>query len=176
MKTKDMAYIALMAVLISVCSWLSVPAAIPFTMQTYAVFTALLLLGGRRGSIAVAVYIALGAVGLPVFSGFAGGIGKLMGPSGGYIFGFMLTALCYWLCERVLGKKLWVRIVSLVVGLALCYAFGTVWFVKVYSAAKPISYASALGMCVFPFIVPDLVKMVLAFLTEKVLRKHINIE
>lgn len=149
MKTKDMAYIALMAVLISVCSWLSVPAAIPFTMQTYAVFTALLLLGGRRGSIAVAVYIALGAVGLPVFSGFAGGIGKLMGPSGGYIFGFMLTALCYWLCERVLGKKLWVKTVSLVVGLALCYAFGTVWFVKVYSAAKPISYASALGMCVF---------------------------
>ena len=130
MKTKDMAYIALMAVLISVCSWLSVPAAIPFTMQTYAVFTALLLLGGRRGSIAVAVYIALGAVGLPVFSGFAGGIGKLMGPSGGYIFGFMLTALCYWLCERVLGKKLWVKTVSLVVGLALCYAFGTVWFVK----------------------------------------------
>lgn len=144
-----MAYIALMAVLISVCSWLSVPAAIPFTMQTYAVFTALLLLGGRRGSIAVAVYIALGAVGLPVFSGFAGGIGKLMGPSGGYIFGFMLTALCYWLCERVFGKKLWVKTVSLVVGLALCYAFGTVWFVKVYSAAKPISYASALGMCVF---------------------------
>ena len=90
MKTKDMAYIALMAVLISVCSWLSVPAAIPFTMQTYAVFTALLLLGGRRGSIAVAVYIALGAVGLPVFSGFAGGIGKLMGPSGGYIS----SALC----------------------------------------------------------------------------------
>lgn len=109
MKTKDMAYIALMAVLISVCSWLSVPAAIPFTMQTYAVFTALLLLGGRRGSIAVAVYIALGAVGLPVFSGFAGGIGKLMGPSGGYIFGFMLTALCYWLFEKLLGKKLWVK-------------------------------------------------------------------
>ena len=74
-----MAYIALMAVLISVCSWLSVPAAIPFTMQTYAVFTALLLLGGRRGSIAVAVYIALGAVGLPVFSGFAGGIGSSWG-------------------------------------------------------------------------------------------------
>ena len=153
-----MAYIALMAVLISVCSWLSVPAAIPFTMQTFAVFTALLLLGGRRGSIAVAVYIALGAVGLPVFSGFAGGVGKLMGPSGGYIFGFVLTGLCYWL------------------GLALCYAFGTVWFVKVYSAAKPISYASALGLCVFPFIIPDAAKMALAFLTDRVIRKHVNIE
>ena len=92
MKTKDMAYIALMAVLISVCSWLSVPAAIPFTMQTFAVFTALLLLGGRRGSIAVAVYIALGAVGLPVFSGFAGGVGKLIGSiSGALIIGIAST-------------------------------------------------------------------------------------
>lgn len=176
MKTKDMAYIALMAVLISVCSWLSVPAAIPFTMQTFAVFTALLLLGGRRGSIAVAVYIALGAVGLPVFSGFAGGVGKLMGPSGGYIFGFVITGLCYWLGEKLLGKKLWVKIVSLIIGLALCYAFGTVWFVKVYSAAKPISYASALGLCVFPFIIPDAAKMALAFLTDRVIRKHVNIE
>ncbi len=171
-----MAYIALMAVLISVCSWLSVPAAIPFTMQTFAVFTALLLLGGRRGSIAVAVYIALGAVGLPVFSGFAGGVGKLMGPSGGYIFGFVLTGLSYWLGERLLGKKLWVKIISLIIGLALCYAFGTVWFVKVYSAAKPISYASALGLCVFPFIIPDAAKMALAFLTDRVIRKHVDIE
>ena len=176
MKTKDMAYIALMAVLISVCSWLSVPAAIPFTMQTFAVFTALLLLGGRRGSIAVAVYIALGAVGLPVFSGFAGGVGKLMGPSGGYIFGFLPTGLRYRLGEKLLGKKLWVKIVSLIIGLALCYAFGTVWFVKVYSAAKPISYASALGLCVFPFIIPDAAKMALAFLTDRVIRKHVNIE
>ena len=176
MKTKDMAYIALMAVLISVCSWLSVPAAIPLTVQTFAVFTALLLWGGRRGSIAVAVYIALGAVGLPVFSGFAGGVGKLMGPSGGYIFGFVLTGRCYWLGEKLLGKKLWVKIVSLIIGLALCYAFGTVWFVKVYSAAKPISYASALGLCVVPFIIPDAAKMALAFLTDRVIRKHVNIE
>lgn len=176
MKTKDMAYIALMAVLISVCSWLSVPAAIPFTMQTFAVFTALLLLGGKRGSIAVAVYIALGAVGLPVFSGFTGGVGKLMGPSGGYIFGFVLTALCYWLGEKLMGQKLWVKILSLIVGLMLCYAFGTVWFVKVYSATKPISYVSALGICVFPFLIPDAAKMALAFLTDSVIRKQVNIE
>ena len=171
-----MAYIALMAVLISVCSWLSVPAAIPFTMQTFAVFTALLLLGGRRGSIAVAVYIALGAVGLPVFSGFAGGVGKLMGPSGGYIFGFVLTGLCYWLGEKLLGKKLWVKIVSLIIGLALCYAFGTVWFVKVYSAAKPISYASALGLCVFPFIIPDLLKIALARIISRRLAAAIRLQ
>ena len=74
MKTRDMAYIALMAVLISVCSWLSVPSVIPFTMQTFGVFCALLLLGGKRGSIAVLLYIVMGAVGLPVFSNFTGGV------------------------------------------------------------------------------------------------------
>ena len=176
MKTKDMTYIALMAVLISVCSWLSVPTAIPFTMQTYAVFTALLLLGGRRGSIAVAVYIALGAAGLPVFSNFTGGIGRLLGPSGGYIIGFLFTALCYWLCEKLFGKSIWVKAASLAVGLVLCYAFGTVWFVEVYSRTSSISWAAALGMCVLPFIIPDAVKMALAFLTDKLIGKHVNID
>ncbi len=176
MKTKDMAYIALMAVLISVCSWLSIPAAIPFTMQTYAIFTALLLLGGRRGSIAVLLYILMGAVGLPVFSGFTGGIGKLMGPSGGYIIGFVFTALCYRLSERFFGRRFGVRLAGMAVGLAVCYAFGTVWFVQVYSAASSISYASALGVCVFPFIIPDAAKMALAFLTDRVVRKHVDIE
>lgn len=171
-----MTYIALLAVLISVCSWLSVPAAIPFTMQTYAVFTALLLLGGKRGSIAVAVYIALGAVGLPVFSGFTGGVGKLMGPSGGYIIGFIFTGLCYLLGEKFFGRKSPVKLLSLVLGLIVCYAFGTVWFVRVYSASQPISYASALGICVLPFIIPDAAKMALAFLTDRVVRKHVNID
>ena len=176
MKTKDMAYIALMAVLISVCSWLSIPAAIPFTMQTYAIFTALLLLGGRRGSIAVLLYILMGAVGLPVFAGFTGGVGKLMGPTGGYIIGFVFTALCYWLGERLFGKRFGARLAGMIVGLIVCYAFGTVWFVQVYSATKSISYASALAVCVFPFIIPDIAKMLLAFLTDEILKKHIEIE
>lgn len=176
MKTKDMTYIALMAVLISVCSWLSVPTAIPFTMQTYAVFTALLLLGGRRGSIAVAVYIALGAAGLPVFSNFTGGIGRLLGPSGGYIIGFLFTALCYWLCEKLLGKSIWAKAASLAVGLVLCYAFGTAWFVEVYSRTSSISCTAAIGMCVLPFIIPDAVKMALAFLTDRLIGKHVNID
>ena len=93
--TRDMAYIALMAVLLAVCSWISVPAPVPFTLQTFGVFCALGLLGGRRGSTAVLLYILLGAVGLPVFSGFQGGLGKLLGPTGGYILGFLLSALLY---------------------------------------------------------------------------------
>lgn len=175
MKTRDMTYIALMAVLISVCSWLSVPSVIPFTMQTFGVFAALLLLGGKRGSIAVLLYILMGAVGLPVFSNFTGGVGKLMGPSGGYIFGFLLTALCYWLMTAFLGDRLWIKILALTAGLVLCYAFGTLWFVEVYSRSEPIGIMSALSMCVFPFMVPDAIKMALALAVEKLLRNKIKI-
>lgn len=175
MKTRDMAYIALMAVLISVCSWLSVPSVIPFTMQTFGVFCALLLLGGKRGSIAVLLYIAMGAVGLPVFSNFTGGVGKLMGPSGGYIFGFLLTALFYWGLTILCGEKPLIKILGLAAGLILCYAFGTLWFVEVYSRSEPIGIMSALSLCVFPFILPDAIKLVLALAVERLLKKHIKL-
>ena len=78
MKTRDMAYISISAALIALCAWLSVPAAIPFTMQTFAVFAAAGTLGARRGAAALGLYILLGALGLPVFSGFQGGVGALL--------------------------------------------------------------------------------------------------
>ena len=93
LSASDIAFIALSAALMAVCSWISIPAAVPFTLQTFAVFLTTGLLGGRRSTIAVMLYIFLGAVGLPVFSGFSGGIGHLIGPTGGYIFGFSFTAL-----------------------------------------------------------------------------------
>ena len=100
---KFMALSALFGALLCLCSWISIPAgAVSFTLQTFAVALALLTLGGKWGSCAVLVYLALGAVGLPVFSGFRGGIGTLLGPTGGYLFGFMLTSLLYWLVSAVL--------------------------------------------------------------------------
>ena len=92
-KTKDMAYIAVFAVLIAVCSWISIPTTVPFTLQTFAVFLTVGVLGGKRGSLAVLVYILLGCVGVPVFAGFSGGIGVLAGQTGGYIVGFLFSAL-----------------------------------------------------------------------------------
>ena len=80
---KDMAYIALLVVLIAVCSWISIPSVVPFTMQTFGVFCAVGLLGGFRGTVAVLIYILMGLIGLPVFSNFNGGAGYLMGPTGG---------------------------------------------------------------------------------------------
>ena len=89
-KAYDLVLIALFAALMALCAWVTVPYAVPFTMQTFGVFLALLLLGGKRGTICMAVYLLLGAVGLPVFSGFRGGVGALVGSTGGYLVGFIV--------------------------------------------------------------------------------------
>ena len=171
-----MVYIALFAVLMAVCSWISIPAAVPFTMQTFGVFLAVAVLGGKRGTLAILVYLLLGAVGAPVFAGFSGGISALVGSTGGYIIGFLFLALVMWLMERLLGKKTWVLAVSMVLGLVVCYAFGTAWFMVVYARnSGPIGLATALGWCVIPYIVPDLVKIALALLLQKLLSPAIRL-
>lgn len=165
MKTVDMAYIAMFAVMIAVCSWISIPATVPFTMQTFGVFLAVGVLGGKRGTLSVLIYLLLGMVGLPVFAGFSGGIGCILGSTGGYILGFLFTALVMWGMERLLGQKRWVLALSMVVGLAVCYAFGTAWFMLVYARTTgAIGLWTALGWCVFPYILPDMLKIALALM------------
>ena len=162
-KTVDLVYAAMGAVLIAVCSWISIPTLVPFTMQTFAVFCVLSMLGGKRGTAAIIVYLLIGAVGVPVFANFSSGIGAFLDSSGGYLVGFIFIALLYWLAMRFFGRKLWAEIVSMVVGLFVCYAFGTAWFVIVYSRSNgAVGIVTALSWCVFPFIIPDLVKLGLA--------------
>ena len=176
LKTTDMAYIALFAVLIAICSWISIPMTVPFTLQTFAVFLAVGVLGGKRGSLSVLIYILLGAVGIPVFSGFAGGFGVLLGNTGGYIIGFLFSALLMWAMESISGKKnLWLAL-SMVLGLLVCYAFGTVWFMVVYARnSGAVGLATVLGWCVIPFIIPDLIKIALALVLSKKLRKVLRL-
>lgn len=162
-KTIDLVYIALGAVLITICSWISIPTTVPFTMQTFAIFLVLSTFGGKRGTVAIILYILLGAVGIPVFSRFNSGIGILFGSTGGYIIGFIFMGLIYRLTVHLLGKKLWVEILAMVIGLAVCYSFGTLWFMIVYARSNgPIGLAMVLSWCVIPFIIPDLIKLVLA--------------
>ena len=133
------------------------------------------LLGGKRGSLSVLVYILLGAVGVPVFAGFSAGAGILLGSTGGYILGFLGSALLYWLLTALFGKSLPVQVLAMVLGLAVCYAFGTAWFMTVYARTSgPIGLMAALGWCVFPFIVPDLVKIALALLLTRRLAPHVG--
>lgn len=175
-EARDLAYIAVCAVLMAVCSWISIPAAVPFTLQTFAVFCSLGVIGGKRGTVAIVVYLLLGALGVPVFAGFGGGIGVLIGVTGGYLMGFVLMGLVYWLGERLAKGSRAVQVASLLLGLLLCYAFGTIWFMFVYARQSgAVTLTTALAWCVIPFILPDLVKMGLALLLSAKLRKALHL-
>ncbi len=170
-KTYDMVYIGIFAVLIAVCSWISIPAAVPFTLQTFGVFMAVEVLGGKRGTMAVLVYILMGAVGIPVFAGFQGGIGVIFNTTGGYIVGFLCSALIVWAAESLFGKKPLVRLLSMAAGLIACYALGTIWFMVVYGRTTgAVGLMTVLGWCVIPFIIPDLVKIGLAYVISRKIR------
>lgn len=171
----DIACIGLAAAMITVCSQIAIPAAIPFTLQTFAVCTAAGLFGAKRGTLSVLVYILLGAVGVPVFTGFRGGISALLGTTGGYIIGFIFTALIIGTVSDKFSRKPLPLAISMAVGLAVCYAFGTIWFMAMYAKnTGTIGIGAVLSMCVIPFIIPDIVKIVCAaFLCGKA-GKHIQ--
>lgn len=167
--TRDMTLIALMAVVICVCTWICIPGPVPFTLQTLGVFAALELLGARRGFWAAAVYLVMGAAGLPVFAGMAGGLGILLGPTGGYLVGFLALALVYRGVTALPGRESVLRIAGHLLGLAACYTMGTAWFVFVSGTA---GVKAALMTCVAPFVLPDLVKLALALWLGKRLRRY----
>lgn len=143
-KALDLAYIALMAALIALCAWISVPLGpVPFTMQTFGIFAALGLLGGRRGTLAFLSYLLLGIVGLPVFSGFSAGAGVLFGATGGYLLGYLAAALLFWGLTAKLGQTLGETLLG------------------------------ALTLCVFPYVLPDLGKIFLALVLVSRVKKHL---
>ena len=162
-KTQTLTRTAMGAVIIALCAWISIPAAVPFTLQTFGIFLVLAVLGARQGSAAVLVYILLGLVGLPVFAGFSGGPGALLGPTGGYIVGFALIGPVCLLADRLPLPELARCLAGNLAGLAVCYSFGTFWFIRV-SAMNGSAYSlpTVLGMCVIPFILPDCIKLALA--------------
>lgn len=164
-ETIDMVYIALSAVLIAICSWISIPTTVPFTMQTFAIFCILSMFGGKRGLAAIILYLILGAIGIPVFAQFTSGIGIILGSTGGYMVGFIFIALIYQLIIGIFGKKIWTEVSAMVLGLLVCYAFGTAWYMFVYTHdTGNIGILTALGWCVVPFIIPDLIKIGIAVL------------
>ncbi len=171
-RTYDMAYTAVFTVIIVICSWISIPLAVPFTLQTFGIFAAIGTLGGKRGTCAIAVYILLGVMGIPVFSGFNGGIGVLLANTGGYILGFLFSGLIAWGMEALFGRSSRVLILSMALGLLVCYIFGTAWFMFLYTSnTGSIGIRTVLSWCVLPFILPDIIKIALAFTLSKKLKK-----
>ena len=178
-RIKSIAEIALAAVVIAVCSWITIPIpSVPFTLQIFGVYAAVFTLGGLKGTLAVALHIALGLIGAPVFSGFKPGLPALLGPTGGYIWGFLLAALFMWLMQSVVIKNpTALKTLAAAFGaLLLCYAFGTAWFVYVYARdVGSIGAWSALTLCVLPYIVPDVLKILGAYKLAQIVKKHVEL-
>lgn len=169
-KIKNLTYVGIFAALICVCSWTAIPLTVSVTLQTFAVCLAAGLLGFKRGTAAVAVYILLGCVGLPVFTGFKGGISVVAGPTGGYIAGFLITAAVVGFALERTQKKLWQCVLFMSAGVIACYIFGTLWFSFAYRT--PVS--SALAVCVYPFLAFDAVKIFLASVLVGRLKRFIR--
>ena len=173
--TYELCATALGAALMAICAWISIPVEVPFTLQTFAVFLVTGLLGLKCGTLSVLVYLLLGAVGAPVFSGFKGGVGALMGVTGGYLIGFIFTALAVGLITRLFGRSLPVLVLSMAAGLALCYAFGSAWFLIVYTRSSgAMALATVLAKCVLPFLLPDAVKIALAAVLTRRLQRRLT--
>lgn len=170
--TKEIALISLFVALTAVCAWISIPMTIPFTLQTFAIFAASGILTTKGSLTAIIVYCLLGIAGVPVFSGMRGGIGVLLGATGGYIIGFLFTALTVGLITKKFGKSIPVLAISMVIGAVLYYTFGTAWYIVVYTNTKSaVGIAAALHMCVIPFIIPDLIKIAAAILVVKTVKR-----
>ena len=104
-------------------------------------------------------------------------MGVILGNTGGYIIGFVGSGLVMWAMETLLGKKTWVLALSMAVGLIVCYAFGTVWFMSVYAKSSgAIGLVTVLSWCVIPFIIPDVIKIMLALFLAKQLSRVVQID
>lgn len=158
---------ALFTAILAVSAQIIIPNAVPFTLQSLGVFLASAILGWKKGVLSVVVYIMVGAIGLPVFSGFQGGLGVLLGVTGGYIWGFIPTAFIVGIMCEKLGRKKLVLILSMVIGLIMCYILGTVW----YSVYTSTGFMSALAICVVPFIIADIIKIAVAVMIVSKLEK-----
>lgn len=161
---RKMVLASLFAALTAVCAWLSIPVPpVAFTLQTFAVLLTLGVLGGKWGSVSVLLYLLLGLVGLPVFSGFRGGAAALLDATGGFLWGFAAGALVYRMLEAF-GKLPAMAAFQLV-----CYGCGCWWF-GLYSG----SAGAAVMTCIVPYLIPDAVKLWLAYSLSKRLEKHIT--
>ncbi len=167
---REMALIAVMAAVTCVLGPLSIPiGVVPISFTNLAVYLAIYVLGCRRGTLSYIVYLLIGLVGVPVFSGFTGGVAKLFGPTGGYLIGFIFMALlCGWFIDKFEGKIV-PSFVGMILGTIVCYVFGTAWLA--YQGS--MTFYAALAAGVLPFIVGDVAKMAVAAIIGPQVRRQL---
>lgn len=160
-RTLQMTFVGLMTSVICILAPFSFAlpiSPVPISLGTLAIYLASMVLGMKRGFISVALYLLLGFVGLPVFTGFTGGIGKLFGPTGGYMIGYLFIALiCGYFADKC-ANHIPLNILGMVLGTCLCYAFGTIWL----TIQTELDFVTALSVSVLPFLPGDIAKMGIA--------------
>ncbi|MGE4214670.1 MAG: biotin transporter BioY [Anaerotignaceae bacterium] len=180
MKTRDYVLCGLFAAILCVSAFITIPlffTPIPLTMQVLAVAVTAAVLGGKRGAIAVLIYVLLGCFGLPVFSGMKGGLGVVAGATGGFIWGFIPQAyISGTICDKVFaaeksGKAIVKVIVALVFGLCVLYICGVIQLMQVAN----MGIGAALGAAVLPFIPFDIFKIAVSAVIAVNLRKQIAV-
>ena len=165
---KDLVQISIFAIILSICSYISIPFIVPITLQTFGIFITCLLLGGKKGTITIALWILLGIIGLPVFQGFKSGLAAIVGPTGGYIIGFIFSSMNMCIFEKCYKNNLIYKFLIMIMSLIICYIFGTIWFVKIYTNTNgDMTVFKALSICVFPFILFDILKIILAIIISQ---------
>lgn len=174
LNTKLMVQVALVTAVICILAPLSIPlpfSPVPISLTILAIYFGLYAIGWKFGTLACFIYIILGLIGVPVFSGFSSGPGKLFGPTGGYIFGFLFVSVIAGICIDKFESKIWMHIIGMIIGVAICYTFGTIWFLIVMDG---YTVSSALAACVIPFIPADAVKIIIAVLVGPAIRKGVK--
>ena len=170
-KTYNIILCGLMAAILCVLAPMAIPTTIPITLGTFVIFIMTYILDYKYSFVSCMIYILLGIVGLPVFSGYQGGIGKIIGPTGGYVVGYLFIALiCGYVNNRFWNSRL-IQVAGMLAGLAICYALGTLWF----AYQQNISIYESIVICVFPFIIGDVLKIAGALIVGNMLRKRIKL-
>lgn len=171
MKAKTITSVAVMTAVMCILGPISIPiGVIPVSLTVFTCFLAAYILGAKLGTLAYVIYLLIGFLGVPVLSGYTGGPAKVFGPTGGYLIGFIfLTAISGWFIDHF-EKKIWLQAVGMVLGLIICYLFGTVWLA--FLAHMTAAQAFAAGVA--PFIVFDLIKIAAAIAIGRPVRLRLK--
>ena len=171
--TTKLAMIGAMTAVICVLAPVSIPlpmSPVPISLTSLVLFMVLYALGWKAGSVSYGIYLLVGILGLPVFSGFGGGVGKLAGPTGGYLIGFIFTALVSgWMLERYSGK-MWLSVLGMVLGMLVTYLIGTIWLMRITGT----DFVEALAIGVIPFLPGDILKICVAAIAGPAVRKRLS--
>ncbi len=170
--TKEMVLIAMFAAIFCILGPISIPIGpIPVSLTNFVIYISIYILSARNATISCLIYLLIGAAGLPVFSGYTGGAGKLFGVTGGYLLGFIFTTIISGVIVSKFYNNKIISILGMILGLFVTYAFGTLWFAFLNGDK---SVYEILKLCVIPFVLIDIVKIIVASIIGPILKSKIN--